>query len=234
LACRRCSRSDASTIDAAHEQLIVNESTQCKTPSGAALKEADETQAQVTEIMKAPMHSSKAQEPATPPAEAQKAVNAPPVHDLMPSPEGEPPVTPQPESDTAEAAAPAAPAPYKTPVAAPLLKIEDLPQYKFAREIEHSPVTGGSAESRYLTTVYGMIKAHLDETAALHVESANERGVASFYVDKGGNLVSRKLVSSSGSPSLDRAVITAIADAAPYPAPPKRRALYLNYNFGKR
>ena len=95
------------TIDAAYEQLILNESTQCKTPSEATLKEADEAQAQVTEIMKAPMDSSKAQAP----SEEQKAENARPAHDLTPAPEGELPadVTPHPQNDTAEAAAPAAP-----------------------------------------------------------------------------------------------------------------------------
>ena len=69
------------TIDAAYEQLILNESTQCKTPSEATLKEADEAQAQVTEIMKAPMDSSKAQAP----SEEQKPENArpaPPIPDV--------------------------------------------------------------------------------------------------------------------------------------------------------
>ena len=40
-----------------------------------------------------------------------------------------------------------------------------------------------------------------------------------FYVDEGGNLVGRRLISTSGSPNLDIAVMTAIAEAAPYPAP---------------
>ena len=96
------------------------------------------------------------------------------------------------------------------------------------------PVTGGNAESRYLTTVFGMIKSHLRETSELHVDSANKRGVVDFYLDKGGHLIGRKLISSSGSPNLDTAVMAAITAAAPYPAPPNRRTLYLNYNFGKR
>ena len=79
-----------------------------------------------------------------------------------------------------------------------------------------------------------MIKAHLRETAELHVDSANKRGVVDFYVDEGGNLVGRKLISSSGSPNLDMAVMAAIAAAAPYPAPPNWSPLYLTYNFGRR
>jgi TonB family protein len=74
----------------------------------------------------------------------------------------------------------------------------------------------------------------LRETAELHLDSASRRGVVDFYVDEGGNLVGRKLVSSSGSANLDMAVMTAIAEAAPYPSPPNWRPLYLTYNFGRR
>ena len=180
---------------------------------------------------------SETQAPAPAPADEQKAENAPPAHDLTPTPEGELPadVNPRPKNDAAEAAAPAAPAPpAKAPVGEALPTIEDLPQYKFAREVEHSPIAGGNAESRYLTIVYGMIKAHLRETPELRVDSANKRGAVDFYVDEGGNLVGRKLISSSGSPNLDMAVMAAIAEAAPYPAPPSWRPLYLTYNFGRR
>jgi TonB family protein len=174
---------------------------------------------------------------ATPaPAQDEKPETAPKAQDLKPSPEGELPadVNPKPQNDTAEAAA-AAPAPQvKAPVGETLPTIEDLPQYKFAREVEHSPIANGSAESRYLTIVYGMIKQHLRETAELHLDSASRRGVVDFYVDEGGNLVGRKLVSSSGSANLDMAVMTAIAEAAPYPSPPNWRPLYLTYNFGRR
>lgn len=170
-------------------------------------------------------------------ADQQEAQDKPAAQDLTPAPEGELPAKPnaKPKDDVAEAAAPAAPAPPpKAPVGEPLPTIEDLPQYKFAREVEHSPVAGGNAESRYLTIVYGMIKAHLHESAELHVDSASKRGAVDFYVDEGGNLVGHKLVSSSGSANLDMAVMNAIVAAAPYPAPPNWRPLYLTYNFGRR
>jgi TonB family protein len=157
------------------------------------------------------------------PAEEQHAENAGPAD-----------VTPHPENDTAEVAAPAAPAPpAKTRVGEPLPTIEDLPQYKFARSVEKSPVAGGNAESRYLTILYGMIKQHLHESPDLRLDLANKHGIVDFYVDQGGNLTGRKLVASSGSPNLDSAAMTAIAAAAPYPAPPNWRPVSLNYNFGK-
>ena len=47
------------------------------------------------------------------------------------------------------------------------------------------------------------------------------------------NFIGRKLVASSGSPNLDIAVMTAITEAAPYPAPPNWSPISLNYNFGR-
>jgi TonB family protein len=173
--------------------------------------------------------------PTPEPAEQPKEQTTPPAHDLKPSPEGELPadMNPKAEDSPAQGAAPAAPpAPANAPVGAPLPTIDELPQYKFAREVEHSPIANGSAESRYLTIVYGMIKAHLPESRALHLDLANKHGMVDFYVDEGGNLVGRKLVTSSGSPNLDMAVMTAIAAAAPYPAPPHWQPIYLSYNFG--
>jgi TonB family protein len=135
------------------------------------------------------------------------------------------------KSETSVPAASAPPA--KAPVEWTPPAIEDLPQYKFAREVQQSQIAGGTAESRYFTTIYGMIKAHLHETPELHVDRANKQGVVDFSLDKRGNLVGRKLSSSSGSPNLDTAVMTAIAAAAPYPAPPSSRARNLRYNFGR-
>ena len=175
--------------------------------------------------------------PAPHPAEEQKGEAAPPAHDLKPEPEGELPAdeNPKPEDNPTQAAAPAAPPapPQKAPVGEPLPTIEDLPQYKFARAIEKSPVAGGNAEARYLTIIYGMIKAHLRESAGLHIDQANKHGIVDFYLDEGGNLLGRRLVASSGSADLDIAVMSAIAAAAPYPAPPNWSPVSLNYNFGR-
>jgi TonB family protein len=157
------------------------------------------------------------------PSDEKNAENAPPAD-----------VTLHPENGTAGATAPAAPAPpAKTPVGAPLLTVEDLPQNKFAPSVEKSPVAGGNAESRFLTIIYGMIKAHVRAGPGLHLDIANRHGIIDFYLGKGGALLGRKLISSSGSPNLDSAVMAAIAAAAPYPAPPNWSPVSLNYNFGR-
>jgi TonB family protein len=182
-----------------------------------------------------PKAESAAAEPK--PADQQKEATAPPAHDLTPSPEGELPAdtNPKEEDNPAQAAAPAAPPapPNKAHVGTPTPTIEDLPEYKFARAIEEAPVAGGNAEARYLTIIYGMIKAHLHESPSLHLDQASRHGVVDFYVDEGGNLVGRRLIASSGSPNLDIAVMAAIAEAAPYPAPPNWSPIGLNYNFGR-
>jgi periplasmic protein TonB len=171
------------------------------------------------------------------PPDEQNAKTAPPDHDLKPEPDGELPTDPNPkhEDNPAQAAAPGAPPapPQKAPVGAPLPTIDDLPQYKFARSVEKAPIAGGNANSRYLTIIYGMIKAHLREGPALRLDLANKHGQVDFYVDEGGNLVGRKLTASSGSSDLDMAVMNAIAAAAPYPAPPNWSPISLNYNFGR-
>jgi TonB family protein len=144
-----------------------------------------------------------------------------------------PDVNPNPKKNTAVAGGSAVSA-EALPGRQPLPTIEDLPQYKVPPGIERSPSAGNNVESRYLTIVYGMIKSKLHAAPELHVEMATHHGVVDFYVDEGGNLVGRKLVSSSGSPNLDTAVMEAIAEAAPYPAPPNWSPVSLNYNFGKK
>jgi TonB family protein len=175
--------------------------------------------------------------PAPHPADEQKGEAAPPAHDLKPEPEGELPADqkPKPEDNPTQAAAPAAPPapPERAPVGEPLPTIEDLPQYKFARSVEKSPIAGGSANTRYLTIIYGMIKAHLHEGPGLRLDLANRHGQVDFYIDEGGNLVGRRLTASSGSSDLDMAVMNAIAAAGPYPAPPNWSPISLNYNFGR-
>jgi hypothetical protein len=173
--------------------------------------------------------------PAPHPADEQKGEAAPPAHDLKPEPEGELPAdqTPKPEDNPTEAAAPAAPPapPQKAPVGEPLPTIEDLPQYKFARAVEQSPVAGGNAETRYFTIIFGRIKPHLPGHALL--DSATKHGTIDFELDEGGNLVGHKLAASSGSTNLDIAVMAAIVAGAPYPPPPNWSPVGMSYEFGR-
>jgi TonB family protein len=173
----------------------------------------------------------------TVPAENERLNNAPPPPDLKPIPDGEQPadVNPAPEDNSAEGATQAPEPSPKASVGTSLPTIETLPQYKFARAVKDSPITGGNADSRYFTIVYGMIRSHFrDPPGANANASAPKQGAIVFGVDEGGNLLGRKVVTSSGSPNLDMAVMAAIAEAAPYPAPPNWQPRTMRLTYGGR
>jgi TonB family protein len=120
-----------------------------------------------------------------------------------------------------------------TPAGAPPPTADELPQYKFAHASTESPIVGGNADTRYFTIVYGMIRSHLRAPSGPSAAPASRGGAIVFSVDASGNLVQRKLVSPSGSPSMDAAVMTAIAEAAPYPAPPNWQPRAMRLTYGK-
>jgi len=174
-----------------------------------------------------------------PQAAQQQKAELPPPQEAKPSPDADTPAAPLPSPAEADATPPAPevepkPAPRPAPRAnappgTPLPTDDVLPVYKFAHAATESPVVGGSADTRYFTIVYGMIRSHLHQPSGATLPSRG--GAIVFTVDESGNLVQRKVINSSGSPNLDMAVMAAIAEAAPYPAPPgwQPRAMRLTY-----
>lgn len=165
-----------------------------------------------------------------PPPETEKPVQEAerPAAETPAPAEGEKPAAAQTEERPSPPKAPKPPAP--APVGAPLPTAEVLPQYEFARAATESPVVGGNADTRYFTIVFGMIKKHLREPSG---PRASRGGAVIFTVDEGGNLVERRLAASSGSPNLDMAVMSAIAQAAPYPPPPNWQPRSMKLVYGK-
>jgi len=215
-------RAHAATAPANTETATPPPDYLCKPVSATALKAGnDHSHAEATKQTQWPAIDAFLALRASPPSNFRIQDDRSPSESAPAS--GEPPAS-EPKGQVAEVMKPLA----------PILNANDLPQYKFARAAQDSLASGGNAESRYLTVIFRLIKSHLRETPELHTERANRHGIVDFYLDRGGNLVGRKLVSSSGSPNLDTAAMTAIAEAAPYPAPPNRRARSLNYNFGRR
>jgi TonB family protein len=176
-----------------------------------------------------------------PPAAQEKKAESPPPPETKPSPEAEQPAAPSPMPAEADAAPPApqvgpkpAPPPAppaKAPPGAPLPTADALPQYQFAHAATESPVVGGNADTRYFTILYGMIRSHFRRPP--NVTLPTRGGAIVFTVDESGNLVQRKVVSSSGSPNLDMAVMTAVAEAAPYPAPPDWQPRSMRLTYGR-
>jgi TonB family protein len=173
-------------------------------------------------------------------ARDEKAEAAPTPQQTPPADKADERAAPTPAAEEAEASPPAPPLPAqkpapppapprKAPPGAPLPDAEALPDYKFAHAATESPIVGGNADTRYFTIVYGMIRAHLHEPR--NASPPTRGGAIVFALDETGNLLERRIVSSSGSPNLDMAMMNAIAEAAPYPAPPgwQPRALRLTY-----
>ncbi len=124
-------------------------------------------------------------------------------------------------------------APDDAQVGAPVLSTETLPQYKFASTLKDSPTATESADSRYFTIVYGLIRSHYREPTGPGTTRPAREGAIVFGVDKTGNLLGRKVVSSYGSPNLDTALMTAIAEAAPFPAPPNSQPRTMRLTYGR-
>lgn len=184
------------------------------------------------------------QQSETPPAaQEQKAEASSPPELAKPTPNAEEAAAAQSPSDTnatppvadvePKPAPPPAPKPPPTaPAGAPPPTDEVLPAYKFAHAATESPITGGNADTRYFTIVYGMIRSHFRSPSGSG-GPPNRGGAVIFTVDETGNLLQRKLVTSSGSPSLDMAVMAAIAEAAPYPAPPNWQPRSMRLTYGR-
>jgi len=210
-----------------------------------ANRESPDTKTEAPAVKAEPRQNPGAPEQSdTPPAaEQQKAQASPPPEEAKRAPDADEPAavmdgpseadaTPPAQEVAPKPAPPPAPKPPPTaPAGAPLPTAEPLPQYKFAHAATETPIIGGNADTRYFTIVYGMIRSHLRAPSGPGAAPPSRGGAIVFTVDESGNLVQRKVVSPSGSPSLDMAVMTAIAEAAPYPAPPnwQPRAMRLTY-----
>ena len=176
-----------------------------------------------------------------PPASQEKKAESPSPPEMKPAPEAEQPSAPSPAPAEADAAPPAdnvAPKPSpppappaKAPPGVPLPTADELPTYQFAHAAMESPVVGGNADTRYFTIVYGMIRNHLRRPP--NVTPPTHGGAIVFTVDESGNLVQHKVISSSGSPNLDIAVMNAIVEASPYPAPPGWQPRSMRLVYGR-
>ena len=188
-----------------------------------------------------PQNAGAPQQSEQPPAAQERKAELPPPPETKPSPEAEQPAAPSPTPTEADATPPAAelepkpappPAPpAKAPPGAPLPKADELPQYQFAHAATELPVVGGNADSRYFTILYGMIRSHFRRPP--NVTLPTRGGAIVFTVDESGNLVQHKVVNSSGSPNLDMAVMAAIIEAAPYPAPPGWQPRSMRLTYGR-
>jgi protein TonB len=102
-------------------------------------------------------------------------------------------------------------------------QVAPAPDAGVAAYFERSPYSG-NAKSTYLTTLFGMIRAHMPPDGA-HV------GEMEFLVGSSGNVIERRIVQPSGSRELDATALAAVAQAAPFPPPPYGGPLGMTYTY---
>ena len=150
------------------------------------------------------------------------------------------------DAETVEAASPAQqPKPDKTPTptkteVSPKLKtgsiadqiaaLAPIPDFQLGAAAKPSPVSGGNAKSSYLSILYGLIVPRMHIPPGSRRTSAD--GLVAFYIDERGNLTHQAVVRTSGVAELDAAAVSAVRQAAPFPAPPTGhpRSILFHYN----
>jgi protein TonB len=111
---------------------------------------------------------------------------------------------------------------------------EPVPYYQFSGAAKAAPVTGGTANTTYLSTLWGLIVPGMrmpERVKANHLQGA---GVLAFNVDIKGNLARVGIQQSSGLPELDAAAVAAVRRAAPFPPPPRGLTYSINFSFSSR
>jgi TonB family protein len=109
--------------------------------------------------------------------------------------------------------------------------LEPLPKYQFSGISKPSPVTGGNAETTYLTILYGLIMPKYHAPPQSSLRSRLGKGVITFYIDPRGNLVHQAVRQSSGLPEVDAAALSAVRKAAPFPPPPTTLPVGIRWEY---
>lgn len=127
--------------------------------------------------------------------------------------------------------------PKKAPIGAGGKSVADivaslapLPEAKFGAQTKPSPVSGGSAETTYLTILYGLIMPKFHASANARSARLN-KGVITFYIDPRGNLVHQAVRQSTGVAEMDAAALAAVRRAAPFPPPPTSLPVGIRWEY---
>ncbi len=132
--------------------------------------------------------------------------------------------------------------PVKTPpaegkkgsVADQLAALTPTPNYSVGSRAKPAPVAGGTANTTYLSILYGLIMRQWRDPPGGTIRSLAAEGVVVFYVDETGNLTHQALYRASGRPDLDSAAAMAVRRAAPFPAPPRGMPRAIAFHFGTK
>jgi protein TonB len=99
----------------------------------------------------------------------------------------------------------------------------EMPQFELA-EVAAAQVQGPPTvdRSNAIPKWHSSISALLERNKRYPAEARNDRGVAqiAFSIDRKGRVMSSRIVTTSGSPALDREALEMVKRAQPFPPPP--------------
>jgi TonB family protein len=108
---------------------------------------------------------------------------------------------------------------------------EPVPYYQFSGAAKAAPVTGGTANTTYLSTLWGLIVPGMRVPERIKENHLHGEGVLLFNVDIKGNLTRIGIQQSSGLADLDAAALAAVRRAAPFPPPPRGLTYSISFSF---
>jgi protein TonB len=111
---------------------------------------------------------------------------------------------------------------------------EPVPYYQFSGAAKAAPVTGGTANTTYLSTLWGLIVPGMRIPERVKENHLRGDGVLIFNVDLKGNLTHIGVQQPSGLADLDAAAIAAVRRAAPFPPPPRGLTYSISFSFTSR
>ena len=111
---------------------------------------------------------------------------------------------------------------------------EPVPYYQFSGAAKAAPVTGGTANTTYLSTLWGLIVPGMRIPERIKENHLRGDGVLVFNVDIKGNLTRIGIQQSSGLLDLDAEALAAVRRAAPFPPPPRGLTYSISFSFTSR
>jgi TonB family protein len=112
-----------------------------------------------------------------------------------------------------------------------LMDPDPAPKYMFSGAAKASPVSGGKANSNYLSILWGMIIPGIHMPERVTANHPHAAVIVVFSVDIKGNLTGVAVKKSSGLPDLDAEAVAGVRRAAPFPPPPRGFIAPVNLHY---
>jgi protein TonB len=108
---------------------------------------------------------------------------------------------------------------------------DPAPAYLFSGAAKAAPVSGGTANTTYLSILWGLIMPGMHLPESVKDEHIHREGILVFNVDIKGNLTRIGVRQSSGLQELDAAALDGVRRASPFPPPPRGLTYSINFSY---